>query len=291
MQELIEQNQYFLMFIALFGVLIVAALVESVFPRRKESANPGYRWANNLGLWLIGQVNVSWVTTFALVSAEWWTGGRTTGVLSDQALGFWTNVLLAILVFELMGYLFHRAMHAFPWLWRIHLVHHNDTELDFSTTYRSHPLDLVILAPLTVPVVLLLGLPAAAMVMYQLLRTTITVFAHSNIYIPEPVDRALRYVIVTPDFHRLHHSSDRRFTDSNYSAAFPIYDYIFGTATNKPFTEHETMELGLGYFRSPVDSRIDRLLLLPFRRQEQRTAHTPSLPSVETPHPGSETTG
>jgi sterol desaturase/sphingolipid hydroxylase (fatty acid hydroxylase superfamily) len=235
---------------------------------------------------LIGQVNVSWVTTFALVSAEWWTGGRTTGVLSDYALGFWTNVLLAILVFEFMGYMFHRAMHAFPWLWRIHLVHHNDTELDFSTTYRSHPLDLVILAPLTVPVVLYLGFPAAALVVYQLLRTTITVFAHSNIYIPEPVDRVLRYIIVTPDFHRLHHSSDRRFTDSNYSAAFPIYDYLFGTATDKPFAEHETMEIGLEYFRDPADSRIDRLLLMPFRRLESGGARAPATPSVEPPRPG-----
>lgn len=281
MQAFLEDNQYLLLIVALFGMLILATLLESVIPRRREPEKLGYRWANNLGLWAVGQLNVSWMTTFAAVGAAWWSGGEPMGLFRYVDIGFWPAVVLAILIFELVSYLFHLALHSVPWLWRIHMVHHTDTEVDFTTTYRAHPLDLLIIAPLTVPIVLLLGFPASVMVVYQLLRTSITIFAHTNIYVPEAMDRVLRYVIVTPDFHRLHHCSERRFTDSNYSAAFPIFDYLFGTASNRPFADHKDLELGLECYRDPIDSRFDRLLWMPFRKQPAREPVVPQEPLLD----------
>jgi sterol desaturase/sphingolipid hydroxylase (fatty acid hydroxylase superfamily) len=82
--------------------------------------------------------------------------------------------------------------------------------------------------------------------------------------LPERLDSVLRKFILTPDFHRLHHSSEARFTDSNYGSMVPWFDYLFGTASNRPYDEQTDMELGLEYLRQPRDSRLDRLVLIPF---------------------------
>ena len=267
----------------MLGTLAVAAVVEAFAPRRPEPDNQKYRWTNNLGLVAINQLCVNWVTPLAAVLVAWWTEGNEFGLFYRFDIGFWPKVLIAISTLEFIGYTFHRALHRFPWLWRIHAIHHSDTELDFTTVYRSHPLELVIIVPITVPVIVLLGFPLAAVIIYQLLRTVISIVAHSNIYIPDLIDRILRCFIVTPDFHRMHHSSDRQFTDSNFGAAFPWYDYLFGTASKQAFDAHPTMEIGLSYFRDPIDSRIDRLLLMPFswRRRENDDAALPSVKSQQ----------
>lgn len=283
MQTLLENNGYPVLIVALFGILVVAVLAESAFPRRGEPKRLGYRWANNLGLWILDQINVGWVAAFAAVCVAWWTEGKNIGLIGSYDLSFWPCLLLAILTFELIAYFFHRALHTVPWLWRIHMVHHSDTDVDFTTTFRSHPLELLTIAPVMVAIVVLLGFPAIVMVAYLLLRQTINIFAHSNIKIPEPMDRILRHFIVTPDFHRLHHCSDRRFTDSNYCVAFPVYDYLFRTATNRPFRDQAAIQLGLEYFRDPADSRIDRLLLMPFRRQPRYTRELDSLAPATNP--------
>ena len=226
------------------------------------------------------------------IMIAWWGNEAEIGLLRHSGIGFWPMLLLAIFSFELMSYWFHRALHAFPILWRVHAVHHSDTEVDFTTTYRNHPLELYINAPLTIPVILIMGFPVEVVTAYQLLKTSISVFAHSNVRLPAGLDRALRFVLVTPDFHRLHHCSEKVFTDSNFSAAFPIYDYVFGTAKSRPYDEQETMELGLEYFRDPVDSRLDRLLLMPFvwRSREgralQRGQYRPSWASKLAISPG-----
>ena len=269
MLEFLERHEYLILFFSLFGVLFVAAMLEWLLPRREEPGRLGYRWSNNLGLWMIDQLNVTWVTSLGVVYIAWWTEGQNVGFLGNFELGFWTHLLIAILVFELIAYAFHRALHSIPWLWRLHIVHHTDTYVDFSTTYRAHPIELFLIAPLTVPAVVLLGTPAGVMVAYQFLRQTISIIAHSNIKLPEALDNWLRLVIVTPDYHRLHHSSQRRYTDSNYCAAFSFYDYLFGTATKIPYADQETLETGLEYFRSDRDSRIDRLLIMPFIPKEQ----------------------
>ena len=190
----------------------------------------------------------------------------------------WAQVLLAFVIADFAFMMMHYLSHRFAPLWRLHAVHHSDTEVDFTTTYRNHPLELYVNAPLTIPVILLLGFPAEVVAAYQLLKTSISVFAHSNVRLPAGLDRALRFVVITPDFHRLHHCSEKLYTDSNFSAAFPIYDYLFGTAKSRPYHEQETMQLGLEYFRDPVDGRLDRLLLMPFvwrSREQTRTSARP----------------
>ena len=254
-----------------------------ISPRRALKVSKLLRWANNIGLTLINQVNVSLVSFVAAVAVAWWGGEEGIGLFSRSDLGLVPMLLMAILAFEFVSYWFHRALHVVPWLWRIHAVHHCDTELDFTTTYRNHPLELYVNAPLSIPVILLLGFPVAVVVLYQLLKTSISVLAHSNTRLPERLDRVLRCLVITPDYHRLHHSSDRHYTDSNFCAAFPIYDYLFGTARTAPYGMHESMDLGLQYFREPLDGRLDRLLLMPLAwrpRRKEPASTAPELPQL-----------
>lgn len=272
LEKFLSDNEGTILFVGMISALVVAAILETVFPRRAEPAGNTARWANNIGLALINQISVNWFTVGVMVVLAWWGEEENFGLLRQVDLGFWPSLLLAVLVFEFIAYWFHRALHTIPWLWRIHAVHHSDTELDFTTTYRNHPVELYVNAPLTIPIILLLGFPVAVVTAYQLIKTTVSVIAHSNIKIPQRVDRVIRKIIITPDYHRLHHCSDAKYTDSNFCAAFPLYDYLFGTASDRSYEAHDNMEIGLEYFRDPADSRIDRLLLMPFVWRKPRTS-------------------
>lgn len=253
----------------LFGTLILvfalSILFEGMRPRREQTRKQlGTRWTANLSLLLIGQLNLTWVIAVSAVVLEWLGANEEFGLAYLFGLGFWSSALVALLLFEFINYWFHRALHRYPMLWRIHAVHHCDTELDSSTTFRNHPLELLVIAPFTVPLVYLVGLPAASVVLFQVFKTVVLVFVHSNIELPESVDRRLRWVVATPDYHRSHHAVEQRFTDSNFSTVLPLFDYLFGTYRDCEHKSLVGLEIGLDYMDKPADSRLDRLLLLPF---------------------------
>lgn len=264
--DYLQANENSVLFAAVVGTFLLAVLWEAVRPRRRVSRMSVTRWGHNISLSLVNQVLVYWVDAYATLAVAWWVAQQGDGLLIRFEVGFPAALVITVVTFELLSYGLHRLLHTVPWLWRIHVVHHSDTELDFTTTYRSHPLEVIFVTLATIPVIALLGPPFAIVVVYQIGRVSVNIIAHSNVYLPEWVDRWLRYLIVTPDFHRCHHSDDRRFTDSNYGAFLPLFDFLFGTATRKPFAEHPVMPIGLEYFRDPRDSRFDRLLLMPFRR-------------------------
>lgn len=247
------------------GALLLAAVLEGIFPRRAVSSGLAFRWVNNVALAVINQfvfAAKAALVTLTILSRLDSQEGLLSGVWD---FGLWSGLIVATILLEFFGYLIHRLFHSVPVLWRIHAVHHSDTELDFSTALRAHPVEMMVLLPITGPFVLMLGLPVASLILYLVIRISLITFCHSNIYLPPKVDRVLRYLIVTPDFHRMHHSSEQKYTDSNFATAFPWFDYLFGTHTRQPFEAHEQMELGLEYFRGREDSRIDHLLMCPFR--------------------------
>lgn len=257
--------------------LMTAMLAEAFIPRRQLAGSLVWRWFNNFSLgaisWWLGNL----VTAYLVFQAGRWVQLNNVGLFQQFAAPGWLVFAVALPVTQLLVYALHVAFHKIAWLWPLHAVHHLDTDVDVSTSYRNHPLETIIMLPLVLPVVLLLGVPADAALAVQLFAIVINVFSHSNVYLPNWLDRSLRRVIVTPDFHRLHHCADQRYTDSNYGGAVPWFDYLFGTASKRPFDEHPEMTLGLEYLREPVDSRIDRLLWLPFawRRKNLRQVTVP----------------
>jgi len=265
MLDFIVANTRDIMFAVTFGIMVLLLLVEQIKPRRPESASQTSRWLNNIALTLLNFFLMAYVTVAVSMSSWVINFQPDMPLLQHPALNVVTATMITILTIEFVGYWFHRVMHRVPLLWRVHSVHHSDTEVDVTTTHRHHPIEPFISVVITLPVILLLGPPIIAVIIYNLLHIVVSSVTHSNIFIPKSVDRWLRYFIITPDFHRLHHVNQQHYTDSNYGAISPWFDYLFGTATNLPFKEQETVELGLKYFRKQVDSRVDHLLLSPFR--------------------------
>jgi sterol desaturase/sphingolipid hydroxylase (fatty acid hydroxylase superfamily) len=264
MLDFLLLNQHDVMFIALMASIILLLILESVIPRRKQSFSMLSRWSSNLGLALLNFFLLSFVAVY--ISSSGWVSSIqiSTPLLQYLDFNLFSQFIVVIVVFEFIDYCLHRLMHVVPGLWRIHAVHHCDTSVDVTTANRHHFLEPLFTLVFTIPLIVLLGPSVYALVLFNLLFIIAAAVTHANILLPEKFDRWLRYFVVTPDFHRLHHSSKRQFTDSNYSTIFPWFDYIFATATKVPFDKQNTMELGLSYFRKDEDSRMDRLLLLPF---------------------------
>ncbi|MFK7977116.1 MAG: sterol desaturase family protein [Halioglobus sp.] len=252
-------------FTATLVIFAAAMLWESFAPRRSLSEGVIWRWSNNFSLglltWYVTLVVNSWLSlAVAATSKE-----HGLGLLANWETSVAVDLILLLLATQFISYWVHRAFHHFEWLWPIHAVHHTDTDVDVSTSYRHHPLEPIASLFATAPVILLLGPSIEAVFYYRLFAVGANVFSHSNIAIPVALDKQLRKVILTPDYHRIHHCSDSHYTNSNYGSLAPWFDYLFGTAKSRPVDEQTDMELGLEYFREREDSRLDQQLLQPLK--------------------------
>lgn len=247
------------------GVLTVAIAAEMLAPRRVLSLPLGWRWGNNLGLALITWALSHLVSVAIYFTAAKWAVDNEVGLFAGRPDWFLLPLAALFLVSQFFAYVTHVIFHRYPLLWRLHEIHHSDVDIDVSTSYRHHPLEPLVFMPVITPLILLLGVSPTVALSYQGIGIALTVFAHSNLRVPEAIERWLCKIVVTPDFHRLHHSSEQRYTNSNYGGIVPWFDHLFGTATHRPFDDHETMELGLEYHRAKEESRVDRLLLAPLK--------------------------
>ena len=246
-----------------FAAISVALLWEMLMPRRQLKQSLAWRWSNNFALSLISQSIATAASAAIVIGLSNWTQVNEFGLFQRVAAPAPLVFLALLLATQLVLYLMHIAYHRYTWLWPIHAVHHTDVDVDVTTSYRHHPLEALIAVTLISPLVLLLGIPTDVAIAYSLFLVAVTLFSHSNIRMPRSLEKLLRPFIVTPEFHRLHHCSDPRFTNSNYGPVVPWFDYLFGTASTRPYEDHETMELGLEYLREPADSRVDKLLWEP----------------------------
>jgi len=262
MTGFIKSHYYELQFAALFGGMFLLYIIEAFIPRRNPDSNQTSRWLNNIGLAIFNHFLLL-AYALGLGYLALWIDPGTTLVLHFQ-LSDISALLFIILFFDLIAYWMHRAFHRFPLLWRIHAAHHSDTDIDVTTSHRQHPFEAMLNGIIVTPLIILIGAPFITLILFNLLHIIFALFTHSNIILPEKLDKVLRRVIITPDFHRIHHSSDREYTDSNYGAIFTFYDYLFGTAKRIPYEELPEMELGLEGLREPKDNRLDKLLLTPF---------------------------
>jgi sterol desaturase/sphingolipid hydroxylase (fatty acid hydroxylase superfamily) len=161
-----------------------------------------------------------------------------------------------------------------PPLWRLHRMHHSDVDIDATTGVRFHPFEIALSMAIKMAMILILGAPAVAVVIFEVLLNATAMFNHGNVKLPQAVDRVLRRVIVTPDFHRVHHSVYRDETDSNYGFNLSIWDRLFRTYRPQPRDGHQTMTIGLDIFRDPRQRHLDKLLIQPFVEDRRRDAVT-----------------
>jgi sterol desaturase/sphingolipid hydroxylase (fatty acid hydroxylase superfamily) len=246
------------------GILAAVAVWEVRAPRRVLSASKTGRWSNNLGIIIVNTVLVRLVMPGAAVGVALAARESNFGLLHALELPPVLSFVVGILALDLIIYLQHLMFHAVPLLWRLHMVHHADLNIDVTTGLRFHPIEIFISMGIKMAAVAVLGPPVTAVVVFEIILNGTAMFNHGNIRLPEAIDRILRLLVVTPDMHRVHHSVAIRETNSNFGFNFPWWDRIFGTYRAQPAAGHIGMTIGLSQFRDASRLTLPRLMILPF---------------------------
>jgi sterol desaturase/sphingolipid hydroxylase (fatty acid hydroxylase superfamily) len=244
---------------------------EWISPRRRPGDHLRLRWFGNFSIWVIGLVLVH--ATLALLGVGVATLGtkHSVGLLNilhvPHALG-WAATLLAL---DFVKYAEHLGMHRVPLLWRLHRMHHTDVDFDVTVGFRFHPIETVFSTCWTLGVIVLLGAPASAVAAWHAAMLVNAAFAHGNVRMPGALDRVIRLVTVTPDMHRVHHSTDARENGRNLGSLLPWWDRLLGTYVAAPAGFLDAMQIGLDEFRARKHLTLPWMLAHPFLEPEQRT--------------------
>jgi sterol desaturase/sphingolipid hydroxylase (fatty acid hydroxylase superfamily) len=252
---------------AFLGVFAAMALWEVFASRRPLTLDRFWRWPNNLGVTVVNAMLLRVLLPGAAVAVaaagevEHWGLFNNLPLLLPRA----AIVLSSMILLDLAIYLQHVMFHAVPALWRVHRMHHADLDFDVTTGARFHPLEVVISMIIKIAAVVAIGVPPAAVVIFEVVLNATSMFNHSNVRIPLAADRRLRWLLVTPDMHRVHHSVIRAETNSNFGFNLSWWDRVLGTYRAQPERGHLGMTIGLDQFRDSDELRLDRMLLQPWR--------------------------
>jgi sterol desaturase/sphingolipid hydroxylase (fatty acid hydroxylase superfamily) len=248
------------------GVLAAMMLWEALAPRRALSLPRTRRWAANLGVVVLNTLILRLLFPAAAVGVAIFAEQRGWGLLHSFTLPEALAVALAVIALDLFIYLQHVMFHAVPALWRLHRVHHADPDFDVTTGLRFHPFEIVLSMLIKFAAIVVLGASALAVMIFEVLLNATSMFNHGNVRLPRALDRVLRWVLVTPDMHRVHHSITDHETNSNFGFNLSVWDRLLGTYKAQPDAGHERMTIGIRDFRDPrVVASLPGLLVLPFR--------------------------
>lgn len=268
------------------GVFAVIAVWEWLSPRRALTLPKRQRWAANLGLVVLNTVLLRLLFPLAAVGLAAFCAARGWGLLNHFQVPFWVAAPLAVVALDFVIWLQHVMVHAIPLLWRVHRVHHADVDYDVTTGARFHPLEILLSMLVKLAAVTVLGPPVVAVVVFEVLLNATAMFNHGNIRLPGAIDRVLRWIVVTPDMHRVHHSVVVDETNANFGFNLPWWDRLFGTYRAQPRAGHRAMTIGLRGHTDPHEvARLAGLLWLPFSGAVSDAAITQRLSSGE--HEGS----
>ena len=247
------------------GIFAVMALWEVAAPRRERRFTRLKRWPNNIGIVVVNTLVLRLAFPVAAVGMATVAEASGWGLLNSHAPPAWLAVVIAVVLLDLAIYLQHVMVHAVPAFWRLHRMHHADLDFDVTTGARFHPIEILLSMMIKLLVVAALGAPPVAVLIFEVMLNASSMFNHGNVRIPEGLDRVLRWLVVTPDMHRVHHSALRRETNSNFGFSLPWWDRLFGTYRAQPAAGHDAMTIGIEQFREPGDLRLDRMLIQPFK--------------------------
>ncbi len=239
---------------------------EVLKPRRQLTIGRLLRWPSNLGVVVLNGLIVRLLVPGAEVGFAVYASTLSLGLLNHVTLPGGLAVLLSIVLLDMTIYWQHRIFHWVPWFWRLHRMHHADQDFDVSTGSRFHTLEILLSLGIKAVVILALGPPPIAVLAFSVLLNSTALFNHGNIKLPHRLDTFLRLFLVTPDMHRVHHSVVRHETNSNFGFNLSIWDRLFRSYIAQPKRGHQEMIIGLEYFRSVKDQRLDQMLIQPVRK-------------------------
>ncbi len=275
---------------AFVGIFASMALFEQFLPRRERYPARGRRWLTNWGMLIIDSIVLRVVFPAAAVGVALWAETAGVGLFNLVDVPPIVAALIVIVVLDFAVWLEHVVSHHWPLLWRIHKVHHADVDLDVTSALRFHPLEIIVSMVWKGAIVALLGAPAIAVLIFEIILNGMAMFNHSNIKLPLWLDRLIRPLVVTPDMHRIHHSIIERETNTNYGFNLSVWDRLFGVYTVDPVMGQEGMTIGLVEHQNRQPTGLVWSLLLPFRTYEKVMAPDPLMDDVKAPKGPTETT-
>src|SRR3990172_3380041 len=252
---------------AFFGMFALMAIWEAVAPRRARLLPRRGRWLHNLALVVLNSLILRLLFPLAAVGFALLAAERGWGLLNAFGVPFWGAFALSVIALDFAIYLQHVMFHAVPLLWRLHRVHHADADIDVTTGARFHPIEILLSMLIKFAAIALLGAPAAAVLVFEVLLNATAMFNHANLRLRAPVDRWLRWILVTPEMHRIHHSMEPVETNSNFGFNLPWWDRLCGTYRERARLPQESMAIGVkGLTGSDQAVKFTGLLALPFAR-------------------------
>ena len=248
------------------GLLILFSLWELIYPRRMLTTSKRRRWINNLSLVMLDAFLVRLLFPLLPIGMASLAQSRGWGVLTTIPSPALFSIIASVVLLDLVIYCQHMIFHALSFLWRFHLVHHIDLDLDVTSGVRFHPIEIIISMGIKLLAVALLGVPPLGVLIFEVVLNGASMFNHSNIYIPSSIDRILRVLLVTPDMHRVHHSIILKEMNSNFGFTLSWWDQLFNTYRAQPAEGHEEMKIGYAPFFNKKGQQLWWLLAAPFMR-------------------------
>ena len=266
LEEYVMNNEKFIRMGFFFGILAVMALWEVLAPRRLLTVSKAVRWVNNLGLVFFNSFLLRLIFPAAAVGMAAFTSQQGWGVLNYYEIPFWLAVIASVIIMDFIIYLQHVMVHAVPALWRLHRMHHADLDFDVTTGARFHPIEIILSMLIKFATIVVLGPPVLAVVIFEVVLNATAMFNHGNVRLPKQLDRVLRWIVVTPDMHRVHHSVEDDEANSNFGFNLPWWDRLFGTYRDQPRAGHAGMTIGIHKYRTTQEvSWLPGMLWLPFK--------------------------
>jgi len=266
LEEFIMTNEKPIRMGFFFGVLIIMVIWEIAAPRRRLTVSKTLRWVNNLGLVFFNSFILRVLFPAAAVGVAVKASQQGWGLFNVYELPLYLTVIASVVIMDFVIYVQHVMVHAIPVLWRLHRVHHADPDYDVTTGARFHTIEIILSMLIKFATILLLGPPVVAVILFEVILNVTAMFNHGNVGLPPALDRVLRWVLVTPDMHRVHHSVEDDEANSNFGFSLPWWDRLFGTYRDQPRGGHEGMTIGIHKYHEAKDvSWITGILTLPFR--------------------------
>lgn len=265
--EWIIHHELIVKLTAFFGIFFLMATWEQLVPCRVLVIPKKLRWTHNLGLVVLNSIVLRLVFPAGAVGVAVFVQQQGWGLLNYYPMPLSAAIIISVVAMDFIIYLQHVMMHAVPVLWRVHRVHHADLDYDMTTGIRFHPIEIILSMLIKAAAILLLGPPVLAVVLFEVLLNAAAMFNHSNIQLPVRLDRALRWFLVTPDMHRVHHSIRADEANSNFGFNLSWWDRLSGTYRDQPRDGHQGMMIGISGYRDPAQvERLTGMLALPWKK-------------------------
>ncbi|MEN8194658.1 MAG: sterol desaturase family protein [Bacteroidota bacterium] len=263
LNKLLEINPNYI----IIGLLVLFFTMEQVMGSPfKFEKRIGHLFQNVLFQIVLVILNIFFVA-FQVFSIEWFNNNHI-GLLYLVELPFWAKLFISVALYDITAYWIHRGTHKIPLLWRLHRVHHSDTSMDSSTTFRFHPIELILIFGIgNIVTAVIFGTDVFSMALYYFILYIFFFFEHSNLNYPNWINSTFGLIFVMPNHHRVHHHQKQYYTDSNFADIFIIWDRIFGTFKELPV---EKMNYGLKEFDEEKKQTFLYLMKSPFIKIERK---------------------